>query len=118
MAEDGSPNFDVKSTAATVGKGPDKDEEAAKAMFDFMGGPPKLEVIQEGTPGAASPQNSAAPTPEAPGPAEAVPTVITKAGENPLVMEDDASPPEPKMVKVDAPPAPTRSRRSSMKCGR
>jgi len=115
-AEEGSPNFDVQSTAATVGKGPNKDDEAAKAMFDFMGGPPKLEVIQEETPGAAAAvAESAAPTPEAPGPAEAVPTVITKAGENPLVMEG-MSP--PKMVKVDVVPPASRSRRSSMKGGR
>ena len=139
-----------------------KEQAAANAMFDFMpGGPPKLEVIEESTPvltpeepvstaataataataPAAVPDTSDvkivkvdAPTPNMAGPAEPVPTVISEAGDNPLIVEgaeslepaanlnDTSSVKAVKDEPTPEPPAPItvepRPRRSSMKGGR
>ena len=141
-----------------------KEQAAANAMFDFMpGGPPKLEVIEESTPAptpedtptptlksTAAPDTSDvkivkvdAPTPNMAGPAEPVPTVISEAGDNPLIAEGEpmsAAPPpdlsdtlsvqavkgeptpEPPVsstvVEPTRPLGPPGPRRSSMKGGR
>jgi len=144
-----------------------KEQAAANAMFDFMpGGPPKLEVVQEEptpTPTPTPNENTvgplpsesevkvvkvSAPTPNMAGPAEPVPTVISEAGDNPLIAEgaplpvpnldamsvlavkDTPSPDINDAVSVQAvkgeatPDAPAkpgveiRPRRSSMKGGR
>jgi hypothetical protein len=140
-----------------------KEQAAANAMFDFMpGGPPKLEVIEETTPTpspadaeiaettptptptvTAAPDTSDvkivkvdAPTPNMAGPAEPVPTVISEAGDNPLIAEsepmstvvapDISNTSSVQAVKGEATPEPpvssvvpeNRPRRSSMKGGR
>jgi len=79
-----------------------KEQAAANAMFDFMpGGPPKLEVVQEEPTPTPTPDANESevkvvkvsdPTPNMAGPAEPVPTVISEAGDNPLIAEGEPLP--------------------------
>jgi len=155
-----TPTSTPPTSSTTSGVTISKDQAAANAMFDFMpGGPPKLEVIAEEstpvldaadmpTPTATPPAQSTAvpdntdvkivkvnaPTPDMAGPAESVPTVISEAGDNPLIAEGTPMPevdatsvqavkgePSPVELKVETPASITtelRPRRSSMKGGR
>ena len=155
-----TPTSTPPTSSTTSGVTISKDQAAANAMFDFMpGGPPKLEVIaEESTPvldaadmptttatpqveSTAVPDNTDvkivkvnAPTPDMAGPAESVPTVISEAGDNPMIAEGTPMPevdatsvqavkgePSPVESKVETPASITtelRPRRSSMKGGR
>ena len=85
---------------------PSKDDAAAAAMFDFMGGPPKLEIIKEmPTPSASITTVEAQPTPDMPGPADKIPTVISDAGDNPVPVAE-VIPEGAPMPLPDVPSAP------------
>jgi hypothetical protein len=155
-----TPIISSTTTATPVGSVVSKDDAATNAMFDFMpGGPPKLPVVKEepsptGTSNNESTPTSettsettpeaptadvkiltmGGPTPEMPGPAQPVPTVIREATDNPLIAEGDSMPTLPmddavsiQAVKGEPTPdiaspvpvdAEARPRRSSMKGGR
>jgi hypothetical protein len=95
-------------------------------MFDFMGGPPRLEIIKEEpaplvTPTVESSVVSA--TPDMPGPADTIPTVISEAGVNPVPVAEvipegtpmplpdipSAPPPDKTSIEIPVEKVPLRS---------
>ena len=100
-----------------------KMKASTDAMFDFMDGSPKLEIIkEEAAPSPLAPTSapsSAPPTPDMPGPATVLPTVISEASEGaPMPPPDLPAAPAPAATAAEIPIAEKRPRRSSMKGGR
>jgi hypothetical protein len=91
-----------------------KMKASTDAMFDFMEGSPKLEIIKTDVAPLPAP-----PTPEMPGPATVLPKVILEAGEGaPMPPPDLPAAPAPTATAAAIPIAEKRPRRSSMKGGR
>ena len=91
-----------------------KMKASTDAMFDFMEGSPKLEIIKTDVAPLSAP-----PTPEMPGPASVLPKVILEAGEGaPMPPPDLPAAPAPAATAAAIPIAEKRPRRSSMKGGR